>query len=42
VEVATREVETAFREMLAKQQQIVAATRDTQSIATRWEMLPGS
>ncbi|MFO1006752.1 MAG: TolC family protein [Planctomycetaceae bacterium] len=42
VEVATREVETAFKEMLAKQQQIVAATRDTQSIATRWEMLPGA
>jgi len=42
VEVATREVETAFKEMLAKQQQIAATTSDTKSIANRWEMLPGA
>jgi outer membrane protein len=42
VEVATREVETSFKEMLAKQQQIAAATSDTKSIANRWEMLPGA
>ena len=42
VEVATREVETAFKEMLAKQQQIAATTSDAASIANRWEMLPGA
>ncbi len=42
VEVSTREVETAFKEMLAKQQQIAAATSDATSIANRWEMLPGA
>ena len=42
VEVATREVETAFKEMLAKQQQIAATTEDAKSIAHRWEMLPGA
>ncbi len=42
VEVAAREVETSYREMVAKQMQMQSANTDADYIRKRWELLPGA
>ena len=40
VDVAVRETQTAYREMISKQRAVSAATAETQYLDERWRMLP--
>ena len=42
VEVAVREVDTTYREMVGKQQAMVAAANETDYLEDRWQVLPGA
>ena len=41
VEIAVRDVDTAFRLMLAKEQSVIAANANAHYFHRRWELLPG-